>query len=117
MNTGAAFEHQVIDLARILGWRTAHFRAARTAAGWATPVAGDGKGFPDLVLVRDRVVFAELKTGARPRLGPDQVAWRDALAHAGAEWHLWAPAALTDGTIARVLRARTTAHRPTGGHP
>jgi hypothetical protein len=46
------------------GWRAAHFRPARTAKGWRTPVAADGAGFPDLVLVRrTRIVAAELKSG------------------------------------------------------
>jgi hypothetical protein len=43
----AAFTDAVIELARLGGWRVAHFRPARTASGWRTPVQGDGAGFPD----------------------------------------------------------------------
>ena len=38
----------VIQLARLLGWRVAHFRPAMTTRGWRTPVSADGAGFPDL---------------------------------------------------------------------
>lgn len=49
----AAFTRLVLDLAKLKGWRTAHFRTAQNGRGqYRTPVAGDGKGFPDLVLVR-----------------------------------------------------------------
>lgn len=56
---------QVTQVAAIYGWEWVHFRPARTAHGWRTPVSGTlGAGWPDLVLVRPgRVVFAELKTG------------------------------------------------------
>jgi len=58
-----AFQRQVIELAGYTGWRVAHFRAARTAAGWRTAVEADGAGFVDLVLVRGpELIFAELKT-------------------------------------------------------
>jgi hypothetical protein len=88
--TEADFQAAVIDLARTLGWRVAHFRPARTEQGWRTPVAADGKGFPDLVLCRDRVIYAELKP-ARGRVSDEQLLWLDALAGAGAEAHLWRP--------------------------
>lgn len=38
-----------------------------TTHGWVTPVAADGKGFPDLVMVHaasGKLVVAELKVGA-----------------------------------------------------
>jgi hypothetical protein len=89
--TEAEFQTAVLELARLCGWRCAHFRAARTEQGWRTPVAGDGKGFPDLVLVRDRVIFAELKS-ARGRVSDDQQGWIEDLQHAGAEMHVWRPA-------------------------
>jgi hypothetical protein len=84
------FQEQVIDLARLYGWRVAHFRPAQTAKGWRTPVSADGKGFPDLVLVRDRVIFAELK-GELGRLTSDQRNWVGNLDRAGAEVHVWRP--------------------------
>ena len=89
--TEAEFQEQVIDLARLLGWRVAHFRAARTLRGWQTPVAGDGKGFVDLVLARDRVMFVELKSDTG-WLSEHQREWMIALRAAGAEVHVWKPA-------------------------
>lgn len=87
----AQFQRQVIEFAQRLNWRVAHFRPAQNARGdWRTPVAADGKGFPDLVLVRERVLFVELKVNGN-KLAPDQVAWRDALQTAGANWHHWTP--------------------------
>ncbi len=78
--TEADFTTFVIDLARVLGWRTAHFRPAKTDKGWRTPVQGDGAGFPDLILLRgNRMVVAELKA-ERGRLSPAQVEWLDAYA-------------------------------------
>ena len=62
------------------------------AAGWRVAQAGDARGgFPCLVLVRERVVLAEVKS-AHGRLTGTQAGWRDALRAAGAEWHLWRPA-------------------------
>lgn len=86
------FQHQVIDLARTLGWRVAHFRPAQTQTGrWVTPVQADGAGFPDLVLVRGRrTIFAELKTD-RGRLSSPQHEWIEALTEAGNEVYVWRP--------------------------
>jgi hypothetical protein len=91
--TGAQWEQTVLDLAARLGWMRAHFRPARTATGgWTTPVAGDGAGFPDLVLVRrGRVLFVELKAGSG-RVTREQRRWLDELAATPAEVHVWHPA-------------------------
>jgi hypothetical protein len=99
--TETAFQTQVLELAEILGWRRAHFRPALTKHGWRTPVQGDGKGFPDLVLVRDRIIFAELKSRTG-RLTDDQTAWCEALTAAGAEVYVWRPDDLQH--IADILR-------------
>lgn len=86
--TEAQYQQRVIDLARTLGYRVAHFRPALTRSGrWATPMQGD-KGFPDLVLAKGgRVLLAELKTDVG-RLGPGQQGWLDAL---GPHGRLWRP--------------------------
>ena len=77
--TEAQFQRSVIELAQLNGWKVAHFRPAQNSKGnWRTPVAADGKGFPDLVLVKDRVIFAELKTD-KGRIRPEQRAWLDAI--------------------------------------
>ncbi len=86
------FNRQVIDLARGRGWLVAHFRPGMTKKGkWVTAVRGDGAGFPDLVLVRNKVVFAELKVGNN-KLSPNQRRWKKAFCAAGALWYEWRPA-------------------------
>lgn len=89
--TEAQFQKAVIDLARVTGWLVAHFRPARTEDGWRTPVAADGAGFPDLVLVRDRVLYRELKSESG-RVRPDQQRWHERLAMGGADIAVWRPA-------------------------
>lgn len=97
----------VLDLCRVLGWRTIHIRPARTAYGWRTPVQGDGEGWPDLFAVRgDRAIAAELKAD-RGRTTSEQDAWLAALEAAGVETHTWRPADYPDA-IAEVLRWPTT---------
>jgi hypothetical protein len=100
-------QNAVIDLARVLGYRVAHFRAARTADGWRTPVAADGAGFPDLVLVKRRVIFAELKSAAG-KLRAEQSEWRISLQAAGAEYRLWNPDSWVSGEIEDCLARETT---------
>jgi hypothetical protein len=91
--TEAQFQDQIIDLAHLYGWKIAHFRAARTKYGWATPVAGDGKGFPDAVLVKAGlpVIFAEFKRDGA-KLSAEQQAWGELIEDAlGARWFVWRP--------------------------
>ncbi len=91
MITEAEFQGQLIDLAHIYGWKVAHFRTARTLKGWVTPVSADGKGFPDLVMVRgNRLIAAELKS-ERGKTTEEQRDWMRSLSDAGAEIYLWRP--------------------------
>ncbi len=93
----------VIDLAHTLGYRCAHFRPALTARGWRTPVQADGKGFPDLVLVRPgRIVCAELKVG-RNASTAEQLHWLAWLNAAGVPSYVWREADYPD-RIAAILR-------------
>jgi len=95
----------VLDLAGLLGVRAAHFRPAKTADGWRTAVSGDGKGFPDLVLVgRGGVLFRELKS-ARGVVAAEQEAWLTALAEAGQSADVWRPVDWRSGRIERELKA------------
>ena len=89
------FTQTVIDLARKHGWLTAHFRTSRItrqdgSVYYETAVQGDGAGFPDLVLVRDRVLFVELKSDAGS-LREEQKTWRDRLEGARQQWFCWRP--------------------------
>ena len=95
----------VIDCARALGWRVAHFRPAKTEKGWRTPVAADGAGWPDLVLVRgSRLIFAELKS-ATGKLSDAQVEWEYALERSGHAVYVWRPDDWLHGGVEEVLRA------------
>lgn len=78
--TEDAFQEQVIAYAHMHGWKVAHFRRVRVqrAGGetyWETPVAADGKGFPDLLLVKPgKQVALELKVG-KNKPTPEQLEW------------------------------------------
>lgn len=76
---------RTIDTARYSGWLCAHFRPARTARGWRTPMQGDA-GLPDLILARRGVVIAAELKSERGRLGPGQREWLDALGEHGRLW-------------------------------
>lgn len=114
--TEAQLQEAIIDTARLTGWLVAHFRAAKTSKGWRTPVSADGKGFPDLVLVRGRVVYMELKDAKR-KVTPEQEQWIRALLAADQEAYIVRPESLSLalGLLARdvgvacgqELRART----------
>jgi len=97
----------ILDQARLLGWRIAHFQTARSMRdGRAFMTAQQGhRGFPDLVLLRPpRLVFAELKT-AKGRVDFDQATWLNGLdAVPGVEQYVWRPEDLRAGVIEEVLR-------------
>jgi hypothetical protein len=85
----AAFQRAVIELAQRCGYLCAHFRPARTATGWRTPVEGDGAGFPDLILSHATepwrpLIVAELKT-MRGTVTPEQRRWLDSIADGSSE--------------------------------
>ncbi len=88
--TEAQFILEVICLAKLHGWKVAHFRPAKTSKGWRTAVQGDGKGFPDLILVRERVIVMELKVGNN-RLSPEQKAWLTKFTEAGIKAYCFWP--------------------------
>lgn len=89
-----AFQRQVIRLAKLYGWRVAHFRPAQAARGrWLTPVMADGAGFPDLVLVHPRrqlLAFAELKSD-NGRIRREQKEWLADLRSSGVVVFVWRP--------------------------
>lgn len=99
----AQFQAQVIQIARMNGWRVFHPQKMQARDGsWRTALSGD-RGWPDLALAhRDRgFIVAELKTD-QGKLAPDQLAWLHNLAP-WAECYVWRPADLD--TIARRLGA------------
>lgn len=104
------WQRDIIRLAQTLGWKAAHFRPAQTSKGWRTAVAADGAGFPDLVLVRDRVLFVELKN-EKGVMKQEQLEWKAALETAGAEHHMWRPEDL-DQVMAVLLDRKRDAPPP-----
>lgn len=74
------FQEGVIKFARLSGWLVYHpFDSRRSVSG-----------FPDLTMVRERLVFAELKT-AKGKASESQELWLAQLRLAGCEAHLWRP--------------------------
>ena len=99
----AKWQHELLDLAcNKLGWTYFHpYRSYKSPTG-----------FPDLVLCKRRVIFAELKTYAKAsKPTASQIEWLDVLRDAGAEVYLWRPQHLDE--IARILTDRSPSG-PTG---
>lgn len=111
LTSEADFQAQVIQLAELYGFRAGHFADSRRQVKPGVFV-GDrlAAGIPDLILVRERAVWAELKTG-KGRLREEQRVWLDALANGGAEVYLWRPSDLEE--IQRIL-SRRWRHLPRG---
>ena len=89
----ATFQAQVIKLAEALMWVCYHTHDSRRSAA----------GFPDLVLVRSKVIYAELKVESRSRgkVTIEQQAWIDALRNAGQYVYVWRPSDMPE--IQRIL--------------
>lgn len=88
------WQAQVIDAARLLGWHAYHTHDSRRSE----------PGWPDLALVRDRLVMAELKTDTG-RVSAAQQRWLDMLEAAGVEVHVWRPRDI-DQVITTLQHAR-----------
>jgi hypothetical protein len=90
----ADWQNTIVEVAHWCGWKIAHFRAAPrpSGGGYATAVAYDGAGFPDLVLVHHThgVLFVELKAPAG-RMSPAQQEWAHWLTSAGQHHYVWRP--------------------------
>lgn len=87
-------QRTVIELAQVCGWqRIYHTHDSRRSQ----------HGFPDLVLVRERIVFLELKRD-KGKLAPAQKLWLRALRDAGGEVYLIRPRDVDN--LAAVLQAR-----------
>jgi hypothetical protein len=115
---GRELQKGIVDTARRFGWRVAHFASMKGHDGiWRTPAQADGKGWPDLVLVRERVLFVEVK-GDGDRLRHEQETWLSALRMAGQEVRVWTPDDWAEGRIEDVLRARQREFNEwVGAHP
>jgi len=85
------FRSQVVRYARQCGWKTMFIGRAKGGKAWLTPMGGDGKGWPDLTLVRERVIVAELKTNTNYHISDEERDWLAALGLAGIETYVWRP--------------------------
>lgn len=105
--TEAEFTAQVIQLARLRGWRCAHFRGVRIqrkdgTTYYETPVQADGKGWPDIFAAKGPHCFAaELKRSQKEKPRPEQAAWLQAFLDAGIAAYVWTPESWSE--IERVL--------------
>jgi hypothetical protein len=79
----ARFQARILRLARQHGWLCYHTRDSR----------GSAEGFPDLVMVRESIIFAELKTRTG-KLTAEQERWLTMLSttQSRVEVYCWRPA-------------------------
>ena len=70
----------IITCAQDNGWKAVHFRPAKTARGWRTPIQGD-KGSPDILCAKGgRLLLIETKD-ATGKLSPEQRLWAQELTY------------------------------------
>jgi hypothetical protein len=96
------WQRQVVQLAKTLGYRTYHTFDSRRST----------HGFPDLVLVRGRVIYLELKR-ERGKLTDEQKGWLRAIRATGAEAYIARPRDLDalGQTLAAHCNAKTLDER------
>ena len=85
------FRAQVVKRARELGWKAMFIGRSKGGDRHVTQMGADGRGWPDLTLVRERIVFAELKTDANYHVYEPEREWLAQLRLAGGEVYLWRP--------------------------
>ena len=74
------FQAQVIKIAKAFGWTYYHTYWSKNSPA----------GFPDLVLVKNKILYRELKT-EKGRLTPAQKMWGENIKKAGGDWDVWRP--------------------------
>ena len=90
-------QEQVIEAATVGGWLVYYTRDSRRCP----------PGYPDLTLVRERVMFVELKTSVG-EIRPAQQHWHDRLVAAGADARIVRP----DGLQALIAELLQPAKQP-----
>ena len=80
------FQSQIVQIAKLNKWLVYHTYDSRKSE----------PGFPDLVLVRESVIFAELKKDAKTAPSQAQMAWLGALEKANARCAVWYPEIMDD---------------------
>lgn len=113
--TDEALRKQITELATMCGWDVFHFPAMPVKypgqpLRWMTPGRA---GFPDLLMLRERVLVVEVKgdTATARKAKPHQRRILDAFRIAGCKAVTWTPKDWEDGTVAAEL-ARHNRPRP-----
>ena len=78
--TEKQFQAKVLKIAKQTGWTVYHTYDSRRSQ----------PGFPDLVLVRDRVLYRELKTNTGKQSEAQKI-WERSLLKANADFKVWRP--------------------------
>ena len=99
---GKDLQKGIIDLAHLYHWHVVHNPTVETKQGWRTALAADSKGFPDLLLFRERVVAIEVK-GDGDRMSSEQLDWRDRMQNANVEHYVLTPKDWPD-TVKEILQ-------------
>lgn len=92
-------------MCELFGWQSAHFRPAYDVVRqrYSTPVQGDGKGYPDLFLIKPpRFLWAECKSD-KGRLSDEQIQWLNILSECHEEVYVWRPRDLDE--IEKILQS------------
>jgi len=111
------FQQQIIDYARMNGWRIFHAQTSRIqrkdgSVYYATAGIADSKGFPDLILLRDgRIVVVEVKA-EKGKCSPEQLDWLNAWDMTEADMYVWRPSDWPE--IERRLRRRVDIEKALG---
>ena len=91
--TETQFQNKVISLAKQLGWLCYHTYDSRRSQA----------GMPDLLLIRDRILYRELKTDTG-RLTLAQKVFGKRIVEAGGDYAVWRPSEM--GVILEQLKKR-----------
>ena len=103
--TGKEIQDGIAALARMKGWKVAHFSPGRVGPkdSWITNYAYDSKGFPDLLMLRaGRIVAIEVK-GSGDSVSAAQLEWLNVLRDAGAQTFIVGPTDWASGSVERLL--------------
>lgn len=100
--SGKDLQKSVIGRAQQKGWVVAHFPSVETKQGWRTPLAGNAKGWPDLLLLRERLIAIEIK-GDGDSLRPEQREWAERFHRAGVEHYVVTPKDWFGDTVEEIL--------------
>lgn len=100
------FTKQIFETKKGLAYSTGWQRVYHVFKSRNSPA-----GFPDWVLIRERIVYAELKR-EKGKPSPEQIRWLDDLVRAGGEVYLWRPSDIEEISVILGRRWGFVSHRP-----